>query len=238
MKAVLLAAGEGTRLKPLTNNIPKVMLLMNGKPVLEYNINLLKKYDIKDIAVNLWYLPHKIKEYFKDGKDWGIRIVYSEEKEILGTAGALKKLTNFLDIRFVVIYGDVINNINISDMIEFHKKKKGIATIALYEETENPKTKGLVEIDDNKKILNFIEKPKNPITNLANAGVYIFEPEVLDFIPKDRYFDCGRDLFPLLLSKGKNIYGYILKEEYLVDIGTIEKYNKANEDIKKGKLIL
>lgn len=238
MKAVLLAAGEGVRLKPLTNNTPKVMLLINGKPILEYNINLLRRHNIKDIAINLRYLPQKVKEYFKDGKYFGVNIVYSEEEEILGTAGALKKLSNLLDSEFVVVYGDVINNVNISDMIKFHKKKKGIATIALYEETENPQAKGLVKIDNNKKILNFIEKPKNPTTNLANAGIYIFEPEILNFIPEGKYFDCGHNLFPLLLSKGKNIYGYILKDEYLVDIGTIEKYNKVNEDINVRKIIL
>lgn len=238
MKAVLLAAGKGIRLKPLTDNTPKVMLLINGKPVLEYNISLLVKHNIKDIAINLWYSPQKIKKYFKDGKDFNTNIVYSEEKELLGTAGALKKLSNFLDTTFVVVYGDVISNINISDMIESHKKKKGIATVALYVEKENPKAKGLVEINEGLKILNFIEKPEKPVSNLANAGIYILEPEVLEFIPKNKHFDCGHDLFPLLLSKGKKIYGYLLKNEYLIDIGTIEKYNKINKDVKMGKFIL
>ena len=238
MKAVLLAAGEGTRLKPLTNNIPKVMLLVDEKPVLEHNINLLVKHKIRDIAINLYYLPKKIKKYFKNGKNWGINIFYSEEKKILGTAGALKNLSNFLDSSFVVVYGDVISNVNISEMIEFHKKKGCMATIALYEEKENPQAKGLVEIDDNQKILKFIEKPENPPINLANAGIYIFEPEILDFIPENKFFDCGHDLFPLLISNKKYIYGYLLKDEYLIDIGTIKNYNKINKDIKNKKLIL
>jgi len=238
MKAVLLAAGEGTRLKPLTDDTPKVMLLVGGKPVLEYNINLLAKHNIKDIAINLWYLPQKIKEYFKEGENFGANIIYSEEKSILGTAGALQRLSKFLNEPFVVIYGDVINNINLSDMIEFHKKKKGIATIALYEEKENPRAKGLVKVDKTQKVLEFIEKPKNPKTNLANGGVYIFEPGILKFIPKEKYFDCGHDLFPLLLKKKKKIYGYLLNNEYLIDIGTVEKYNKVNEDIKTKKIIL
>ncbi len=234
MKTVILAAGKGTRLRPLTYNIPKCMVPINGKPLLEYTINLLKKHGLTDIIITTGYLAYQIQYYFNEGSGYGVNILYTKEKELLGTAGGLKRIQNFLDDTFVLIYGDNFTNMDLASLIKFHKKKKADITLALYEEKDKPSTKGLVEIDKRGRITKFVEKPEKPFTKLANAAIYVIEPEIMKFIPDNMLFDLNRDLIPLLIKKGKSVYG--LKIDYLVDIGTHKTYKKADKDAKKGRV--
>ncbi|MFH1352957.1 MAG: nucleotidyltransferase family protein [bacterium] len=232
---MILAAGKGTRLKSLTREIPKPMLEIGGKPILEHLINLLKKYGVNEIAMNLHHLKDAIKGYFGDGEKFGVRITYSYEEELLGSAGAVKKLEDFFSGTFFVVYGDLFTNADLKKLIEFHRDKSSQATIALYE-VENPEECGIVGIDAENRIEKFIEKPApcDVFTNLANAGIYVLEPEIIDFIPENKFFDFGRDLFPVLIEKKIPLYGYPVKE-YLADIGTADKYERAQKAFLAGK---
>ena len=236
MKGMILAGGIGTRLRPLTNKLPKPMVPIGGKPLLEYHIELFRKHGITEIAMNLHHLPHKITEYFGTGEKFGVNIRYLYEEELSGTAGAVKKLQDFFEDTFVVFYSDNLTNINLAQLVEHHKVFGGKVTIALYEEP-NPSSKGIVELDENNRIIKFVEKPK-PVeitTNTANAGIYVLEPEVLQYIPENCFYDFGKDLFPKLLSESVPMYGYKM-QEYLLDIGTLETYQGAQKDLLEGKL--
>jgi len=227
----LLAAGLGTRLKPLTDKIPKPMLPIGGIPLLEHQINLLKKYNVSKIAINLYHLPDQIQNYFGNGNNFGVSITYIKERRLSGTAGAIKKLSTFFQEPFFVIYGDNLTNIDLSHLYSFHKSKGGLITVSLYYEP-HPESKGIVTMDKKNRIMCFKEKPKTEEINShwANAGIYICEPEIVKLIPRNRYYDFGHDLFPKLLLKGLRIYGYKMNE-YLLDIGTTETYAKAQLDI-------
>ena len=238
MKAIILAAGEGTRLRPLTSTRPKPMLPIAGTPLLEHTIGLLKSHGITDCAINLNYMPESIRGYFGDGSQFGVDITYSLENEILGTAGAVRKLQAYLDSTFVVFYGDVLTDLDIGALAAFHKKKlvsqtpsgSPIVTLALYH-VENPSAAGIVEIDRDSRIRRFIEKPspEEAFTDLANAGIMIVEPEIIDYIPPGTFCDFGHDLLPRLLEKGVALYGFeIAQSTYLLDIGTHPKYRRAN----------
>lgn len=236
MKALILAAGLGTRLKPLTDQIPKAMVEVGGKPLLYYNIKNLKKHGIKKIWINLHYLPHVIQNYFGDGKKIGVKIHYSYEKELLGTSGALRNHSSgiekeFKNTSFLVFYGDHLTNINFKKMIEQHKTKRALMTVALYQH-DKPWTKGVVELDTRGKVLHFIEKPhKDKITsNLVNSGFYICEKEIFKFIPEG-FSDFGFDIFPRLLRAKKKIMSYI-DDFYIKDIGTFESLKQAREDLR------
>lgn len=236
MKAMILAAGMGTRLKPLTDNTPKVMLPIAGKPLLEYHFELLKRFGIRDIGVNLHHLPDVVKDYFGDGSKFGVSIRYSFEEELLGTAGAVKKLEDFFDEPFLLIYGDNLVEVDFSKLIDFHQSRSGWATIAVYHHPE-PWTQGILEIDADGQVESFVEKPpRGQIkSDFANAGIYVLEPEVLKLIPRDEFFDFGNDVFPLMLERGLPIYACEI-EGYVQDIGTPERYAKAQEDVKIGKV--
>ena len=236
MKGMILAGGIGTRLRPLTNKIPKPMVIIGGKPLLEYHVELFRRYGITDIAINIHHLPHKIKEHFGTGENFGVKIKYLYEDELSGTAGAVKKLQDFFEDTFVVFYGDNLTNINLAQLVEYHEVCRGKVTVALYEEP-NPSSKGIVELDENNRIIKFVEKPKPSeiTTNTANAGIYVLEPEVLQYIHENCLYDFGKDLFPKLLGKKVPMYGYKM-QEYLLDIGTLETYQKAQKDLLEGKL--
>lgn len=236
MKAMILCAGAGTRLRPYTDYCPKPMLEISGRPLLEYTINLLRGYGIREIAINLNHHPDTIVRYFGDGSDLGVKIRYSLEEKPMGTAGALVNLRDFFNDTFVVIYGDVFSSLNLEEMMEFHRGCNTLLTIALYK-VDNPTECGIVEFDGNNRITRFIEKPRRDevFTNLANAGIYIIEPDILKYIPDGTTYDFGKDLFPLLLSNGIPIYGFKIKD-YLIDIGSKDKYEKAKDDFIKGRL--
>ncbi len=244
MKALILAAGKGTRLGPLTASRPKPMISVDDGPLLAYLIDWLRGYGVTEIAINLHHQPDAITGYFGDGGPWGVSLTYSHEPHLLGTAGAAKALQAFLDETFVLVYGDVYTNLNLARLIDFHRSKltklerasdrRRSVTLSLYR-VPNPSQCGLVDLDGQGRITRFVEKPppEEVFTDLANAGLCVVEPGVLDVIPSGRVYDFGRDLFPQLLAANAPLFGLpITAEEFLIDIGTPAGLRRARE---KGK---
>ena len=227
MKTLILAAGGGTRLRPLTADRPKPMLPVGGVPLLEQIVSLLKQHGISDIAINLHYKPWSIVRHLGHGRRWGVRIHYSFEEKLLGSAGAAKKLEWFFDESFIVFYGDVYTEMNLSSLISAHRQGGAAVTMALYE-VDNPTECGIVALDGRSRVSRFMEKPSpdHVFSRLANAGIYVVEPEVLAGLPAGQYLDFGHDVFPQMLALGRTIIGYPIKEP-LIDIGTPESYQKA-----------
>jgi NDP-sugar pyrophosphorylase family protein len=237
-KAMILAAGEGTRLRPLTLETPRVLVPVAGVPQIYYTFSWLKRYGIQEVYINLFYLGDKLRQSLGDGSKFGLNIHYSSEQTLLGTAGGVKKLDEFFDGPFVVIYGDVLTDFDLAAMLEYHLLNKSTATIALTR-VPNPWEKGIVQLDDKGKVLSFVEKPPEGTEpgNLANGGIYILEKRVLDFIPEKGYCDFAFNVFPELLSAKLPIYGYVLSaRDYLIDIGSIASLRQASDDVKSGKL--
>jgi len=232
MKVLILAAGEGTRLRPLTNDRPKPMLPVAGQPLLAITISRLREAGITDIAINLHYHPEAITQYFGNGRAFDVSITYSYEPVVLGTAGAARKLDGYLDETFLVIYGDVLARLDYQRLIEFHRSRRAAVTLSLYH-VANPTQVGLVGIDGQNRITRFVEKPKQEdvFTDLANAGILVCEPLILSHVPRGTFFDFGHDLLPLLLDLGLPLYGLPLAgDEYLIDIGTVENYERAQRE--------
>ena len=224
-KAVLLVGGRGTRLRPLTDKIPKALLQVQGKPVTEHLFNLLKKYGIRDVILCVGYLKDKIKEYFEEGSDFGVNINYVEENEPLGTAGPLKLAKKHLKESFIVSNGDELKDINIPRMFRLHKRKNALVTIALTT-VDDPTHYGVARLDGS-RIVEFVEKPSNPPSNLINAGFYILEPEVIDMIP-DGFSMLEKDVFPKLAKMGR-LRGFPFAGQWF-DIGNIERYKIAEKN--------
>jgi dTDP-glucose pyrophosphorylase/phosphoheptose isomerase len=238
VRAVVLAAGEGTRLRPLTLTRPKPMVPINGEPLLHYTLKWLRQHNIHEVAINLHHCPDVIVDYFGDGKRLGLDIVYSYENQIMGTAGAIRKLSAFADKHpLVVVYGDVLTNLDLTALIAAHNRFVALdpsagVTMSLYH-VNNPTEVGLVGMDSASRITRFVEKPKREevFTDLASAGVLIIEPDVVNLIPPDTFYDFGHDLFPQLLEHGVSMYGWVVPEEaYVMDIGTPEKLAQAQHD--------
>lgn len=237
MKAMILAAGLGTRLRPLTDEIPKPMVPIVNKAVMEHLIELLREYKILEIIVNIHYRPEIIKNYFKDGAKWGVKISYSYEKELLGTAGGVKKVRNFFKNEpFLVISGDVLTDINIKELIDFHYEKKSLGTIAV-KRVRNISKYGVALLNENNEIISFQEKPKpkEAISNLANCGIYLFQPEIFSYISEKTFSDFGQHIFPMLLKKKKRLAGFIIKN-YWNDVGGVRAYQQGNFDALAGKV--
>ena len=237
MKALILAAGKGTRVGNLTQNLPKPMLPVQGKPLLERLVTWLRGYGIEQIAMNLHYCPEVITHYFGDGSQFGVTITYSYEPQLLGTAGAAKQLQTFLNEPFVVVYGDVFTNLDLAHYLDFHQRQKAraqastVATLALYR-VPNPTECGLVELDQQGRVTRFVEKPPpdQVFTELANAGIMVCEPKILDFVPPAAEYDFGRHVFPALLAAGYALWGQpIAANEYVIDIGTYHSYDRAQQ---------
>lgn len=235
MKALLLAGGKGTRLRPLTDNIPKPMVPVMGKPLLESTIMNLKKNGITEIIISTCYKSNYIKDYFKDGSEFGVRIKYISEDIPLGTGGAIKNVQRYVDDAFIIFNSDILSDINIKRLIDFHKSRKADATIAVTH-VENPSQYGVIEYDDNKRIKSFKEKPKGKeiTSHFINAGIYIFEPKVLKEIPANKVVSIEKDTYPSLLQKGYNLYAYE-SNDYWMDIGNLSKYLRCHKDIMDGK---
>jgi len=233
-----MAGGSGTRLRPLTASIPKPMIPFFNKPVMEYAVKLCKLHGILNIASTLQYFPDKIINYFEDGNRWGVNLSHYIEKKPLGTAGSVKNAKDFLDETFVVLSGDGITDVNLTKAIEYHKSKNSKVTIVL-KEVEIPIEYGIVLIDQDGRVIKFFEKPSwsEVFSNLANTGIYIIEPEILDFIDDDKPFDFSKDLFPKLLKQNTPMYGYVT-DAYWCDIGDISSYLKSHQDIFKRDGIL
>ena len=235
MKAFILAAGAGTRLRPLSFECPKQMIPLLNKPVIEHTLNNLKKHNVDSVVMNLHTLPKMITDYFGDGKKFGIDIKYSMEETLLGTAGGLKKCKKYFDSTFVVMSGDGLSNIDLTAAVAFHKKKKSIATMVLKRiETKFPY--GITLTDRFNRIVNFIEKPSwgSFFSDTVNTGIYIFEPEIFKYI-SDGFYDFGKNLWPKLLKLKKPIYAYLMNE-YWTDIGNIEEYKQGIQDALSGKI--
>ena len=229
MKAIILAGGKGTRLRPLTYKIPKALLPINGKTLTEHLFDLLKRHDITDIFISIGYLSEKIKKYFKDGKGFGVNIKYLEENEPLGTAGPLKLAKNELTESFLVSNGDELKDINLDEMYEQHKKNKALVTIALTKVSDSSQY-GVAKLEG-EKILEFVEKPKkeDAPSNLINSGLYIIEPEVIEMIP-DGFVMLEKAVFPKLAEKGK-LFGYSFPGQWF-DTGNMGRYNNALKEWK------
>jgi len=206
---MILAAGEGSRLKPLTDHVPKCMVPVGGKPILEHTLTWLRRYGVTEIVVNLCHLPHVIREHFGNGSRWEVGITYSLETEVLGTAGGVKNVAEFFDGPFLVWYGDNLSTCRLDQLWQFHQEKGGVATIALYHR-DDPTRSGIVGLDDQERITRFLEKPRpdQVFSHWVNAGIFVLEPAVLDFIPNEGPSDFGRDVFPALLAQGLLLYGY------------------------------
>lgn len=236
MQTLILAAGAGTRLWPLTATRPKCMLPIGDKPLLERCITWLKQEGMKDIVINLHHLPEVVIDYFEDGSRWGVALTYAVENPIMGTAGGAKLLEKRFSAPFVVVYGDLLTNLRLEPLFRFHQQKKAQVTIALYR-VEDPSAAGIVDMDARGRITRFLEKPapSQVLGDQANAGVYVVEPTILKYVPPNTFFDFGQDLFPKLLAEGVPIYGYPIAE-YLIDIGTLERYSQAQQDYFSGRL--
>jgi len=239
-KAMVLAAGEGIRLRPLTLETPKLLLPLGEAPLICHILAWLKSYGICEVAINLHHLGDKIKEFLGDGTLYGLKIVYSPEEALLGTAGGVKRMESFFDGPFVVVYGDMLIDFDLSAMIRFHKNHKAMATLALFE-TSKPWEVGIVQVNGDGRVVSLVEKPEkgNELGNLANGGIYVLEKEVFEHIPEHGFCDFGYEVFPRLIKTGLPIYGYVLgPQDYLIDIGTPEKYNLANSNLKSGRVRL
>ena len=231
-----MAGGFGTRLRPLTNNIPKPMVPIVNKPILEHIINLLKTHKINDYVVLLYYMPETIKKYLGDGSRFGVKIRYVVPDQDFGTAGAVKLAEKYIKDKFVVISGDVLTDFNLSEIKDFHEKKNTVATLSLYS-SKNPLQFGIVLTDKKDRIVRFLEKPSSSevFSDTINTGIYFFSKEIFNYIPEGENYDFSQDLFPLLLKNGVPIYGYKTKG-YWRDVGNLEEYIEANMDTLKGKL--
>ncbi|HYY76591.1 MAG TPA: NDP-sugar synthase, partial [Gaiellaceae bacterium] len=238
MKAVVMAGGEGTRLRPLTSNQPKPMVPIVGKPCMEHIVELLKGHGFEDVIVTVAFMPQAIRGYFGAGESHGISIRYSVEESPAGTAGSVKLAEEALDETFLVISGDALCDIDLADLVRFHREKEAVATIGLVS-VPDPLEFGIVVTDSEGRIERFLEKPSwgQVFTDTINTGIYVLEPEALRRIPTDRPYDFSKELFPLLLEMGRPLYGYVA-EGYWQDIGNLDQYRQANFDALDEKVRL
>jgi len=250
MKAMILAAGKGTRVRPLTYEMPKPMIPIMGKPVMEYLIEELERHGFNEIMINISHLPEKIEDYFGNGERFGVEIGYSFEGHIsngeivstaLGSAGGLKNIQEFggfFDDTFLVVCGDALIDLDLTQAVRDHWRSGAVASICAL---EVPKSQvlnyGVVVCDDDGKITSFQEKPsvEEALSNLVNTGIYIFEPEIFDLIPANTEFDIGGDLFPAILEKGLPFNAVNLPFNW-IDIGRINDFWEANQKIMQGDL--
>ncbi len=235
MEAVILVGGEATRLRPLTDNTPKAMVPVLNTPFLEHVIRHLSQHQVRGIILAQSHQQPLIKNYFRDGNQFGVRLNYTIESSPLGTAGAVKNAEKYLGEIFLVLNGDIFTDLDVTAMIGFHRERKARVTIALTP-VDDPTSYGLVETSAQGKVTRFLEKPKPDeiTTNLINAGTYIIEPDVLTRIPPQASFSFERELFPLLLDQGEPVYAYP-SSAYWIDIGTPEKYFQLHLDLLSGK---
>jgi mannose-1-phosphate guanylyltransferase/phosphomannomutase len=236
VKAVVMAGGEGTRLRPLTSNQPKPMVTVAGRPCMEHIIELVRKHGITQVVATLAYMPQTIRGYFGEGSHLGVELDYSVEEVPAGTAGSVKLCEHYLDETFLVLSGDALTDIDLSAVVEFHRRTGAMATLAL-KRVENPLEFGVVITNPDGRIERFLEKPGwgEVFSDTINTGIYVLEPEVLEQVPIDDALDFSQDLFPRLLAAGAPLYGYVA-EGYWQDIGNVVQYQEANRDALDGKV--
>ncbi len=228
MKAVILAGGLGTRLRPYTKSLPKPMLPLGGKPILEYEIEWVRKNGIKEIVLCVSYLRNKIEDYFGDGKKFGVKIEYAISKKPLATAGQLKTAEKFIDDTFVCLYGDSIYNFSLRNMMKHHKKSKANVTMSLFDYRFNLKY-GVIDTKKSGQVTAWNEKPE--FSAKINIGCYVMEPDVLKLIPKNKEYGMD-DVIRKVLSNKKKVSSVISKKGF-IDIGDKETYEKTNEEYSK-----
>ena len=232
---MILAAGVGSRLDPLTRAIPKPMVPIVNRPVIEHIVLDLKKHGFNDIRVNVHYLGDVIEQGLGDGSRLGVRISYAQEDKLWGDAGSVKRSQDFFaGETFLVVGGDDISDIDLSGLMQMHREKKAASTIATTV-VDDPSQFGIVVTDDDGRITRFLEKPKggDVFSNTANTGVYVFEPGVFDLIPPDTFYGFGNDVFPQLLAEGRPLYGFATKS-YWKDVGNLQVYRQTNFDALNG----
>ncbi len=237
MKAIIMAGGEGRRLKAITGDIPKPMVSFMGRPMMEHIILLLKENGFDDICVTLQYKANIISDYFGSGEKLGVKLQYRIENEPLGTAGSVKNCADFYgDEDFLVISGDVACDFKLKELMLLHKEQCVCASLALHRSSD-PLSYGLVLTDNENRIHCFVEKPTWPrvITDLINTGIYALSPKAMEYVPENQAFDFGKNLFPLLLEKSEKLMGYEF-DEYWCDVGSPLSYYKCCVDALEGKL--
>ncbi|QII12875.1 putative mannose-1-phosphate guanylyltransferase [Candidatus Kuenenia stuttgartiensis] len=237
MKVVILAGGKGTRMGSLSQNIPKPMINIANKPILQYQIEIAKRFNLTDIILLTGYKGEVVEDYFGNGENWGVNISCYRETIPLGTAGAVKEVEDYLHDDFLVFYGDVIMDIDLKSVIRYHMKRKPIATLVVHP-NDHPYDSDLIEVNNEGKVITFHSKPHKQdifIRNLVNAALYILSPRIMNFLPKGTYSDFGKDIFPKLVNDGEIIYAYNTPE-YIKDIGTLERLEEVERDIVSGKL--
>jgi len=237
MKAMLLAAGLGTRLRPLTYELPKPMVPILGRPVMEHILRLMVRHGFDDVVANLHYFPDLIRNRFGDGSDYGARLVYSYEPELMGTAGGVRNVRDhFGGETFLIISGDALTDVDLTALWQAHKQKGGIATLAL-KRVDDPSQLGVVIVNEEGRIQGFQEKPDpaEALSNLGNCGIYVFEPEIFDYFPEPEFVDWAMDVFPRLLEEDVSFYGHEI-QEYWNDVGSLEEYRQGNFDALEGKV--
>lgn len=250
MKAMVLAAGKGTRVRPITYTIPKPMIPIFQKPVMEFLLELLRKHGFTDIMVNVSHLAEEIESYFRDGQRFGVQIAYSFEGRIvdgsligeaLGSAGGMRKIQDFspfFDDTFVVLCGDALIDLDLTEAVRWHREKGAIATIVMKDvPPQEVSSYGVVVTNEEGRILSFQEKPAvdQALSTTINTGIYIFEPEILDYIPSGQEFDIGGELFPKLVEMGAPFYGKAMDFEW-VDIGKVPDYWQAIRGVLTGEI--
>lgn len=228
---MILCGGRGKRLRPITYTIPKPLIKINEKTILEYQIELLKRYNISDIVLLVGWLSEQIVKYFGNGKNYNVNIYYSYEHQtkLLGTAGAIENAREFIKDTFIVLNGDKITNLNITEIVKFHKEVRGIGTIAI---VDLQSRHGIIDTDMTNRITRFREKPLLPFK--INAGIYVFEPNIVDYLPTVGSLEI--DVFPKVIKQEK-IYGYYAENIYCKDIGTYKDLEQVSMDLRKGILI-
>jgi mannose-1-phosphate guanylyltransferase/phosphomannomutase len=236
MKAVIMAGGKGTRLRPLTSNRPKPMVPIVNAPCMEHIVNLLKRHGFDEILVTLEFMPELVQAYFGDGSEWGVKMEYSVEEEPLGTAGSIKRIEDELTERFIVVSGDALTDIDLGEAVTFHEKRGAEATLVL-KKVEDPSGFGIVVVEDDGRVTGFQEKPdeEEVFSYTANTGIYVLEPSLLRDIPEGQEYDFSEELFPKLLEEERAVYGYTT-ESYWEDIGNLEQYMGAQRDVLDGKV--
>jgi mannose-1-phosphate guanylyltransferase/mannose-1-phosphate guanylyltransferase/phosphomannomutase len=234
---MLLGAGLGTRLRPITNEIPKPLVPILGQPVMGHILRLLQQHGFQDVISNVHYLPEMIRERFGDGSDYGVRLSYSHEEELLGTAGGVRKVREFLgDETFLIISGDALTDIDLGALWARHKAAGGIGTLAL-KPVEDPSQLGVVILADDGRIQGFQEKPDpaEALSNLGSCGIYVFEPEIFDHFPDQDFVDWAQDVFPTLLERDIPLYGHEI-DDYWDDIGSLRELRQGNFDALAGEV--
>ena len=240
MQALILAGGKGTRLRPLTVYTPKPIVPVVNRPFLLYQLDVLRKAGITDITLSLSYQPDKIQQILGNGAEYGVTLRYITEPSPMGTGGAYKFASDSLAETCVVFNGDILTNLTVAKLVEFHRAKGSVATIALVK-VDDPTRYGLVQVGNDGRVKHFVEKPKADEVdtlniNTINAGVYILEPSILDLIAKDTNRSFEYDVFPDILARELPFFGYVMQDEYWQDIGTPTNYLAAHHDFLNGKI--